>query len=191
MPTSANSAPVAIARMPPVASTAATQIRTTAKSDMTEPTKSLNEAPNDNVSQPYQPSNNNSSSEPTLADKPGENDAEEPKSSIVREGSLTRRSVNTHLGMHRWKKQYFVLDDRSSMAYYHHKSGALRGQIVLTHDTNVRPFPNRKNAFEVATPTGSMVMQSKTNADMEHWINGVRTVIRALEVRIPPVCSFP
>jgi hypothetical protein len=118
------------------------------------------------------------------ATQPDAKDDEKATPSVVREGILTRRSVNKHLGMHRWKDQYFVLDDRSSMAYYHRKSGALRGQIILSHDTNVRPSPKRKHAFEIATPFVTMVMQAKNDKDMEHWMSGVRTVIRALEVSL-------
>mmetsp|Transcript_23531 Transcript_23531/g.43702 ORF Transcript_23531/g.43702 Transcript_23531/m.43702 type:complete len:565 (-) Transcript_23531:298-1992(-) len=101
---------------------------------------------------------------------------------VLQEGFLTKRSVQATLGRHLWKRQYFVLDDRRSLAYYDVSTGALRGQVLLTNDTTVAASRARKHTLEVVTPYVRMVLQADSASKCASWIAGLNVVIKEAQL---------
>ena len=75
-----------------------------------------------------------------------------PKPLIVKEGKLVMRAISGRFGYHPWKTMHFTVDDHLSLSYYKPSSGKLRGQIVLTFDTEIATSSKKAHAFSVKTP---------------------------------------
>mmetsp|Transcript_19309 Transcript_19309/g.31743 ORF Transcript_19309/g.31743 Transcript_19309/m.31743 type:complete len:592 (+) Transcript_19309:385-2160(+) len=104
-----------------------------------------------------------------------------PDREVLHEGFLCKRSVSSCLGRHTWKRHYFVLDDRRTLAYYD-LTGELKGQLMLTQDTNVVPNTLRQNCLEVQTPYVKIILQADSERKRDTWSENLNIVIKDAQI---------